>query len=183
MARGSRPPILTRQGGATAVIVLAAVLLLVRPTFANGGTIRVGNQLVGPYEVTVFTSPSPMEVGTVDVSVAVQRAGSSEMVLDAQVSVVVEPVGRQGRGGAFAATHEQATNKLLYAANVDLPTAGLWRFTVEVESALGEGKVAFEAEVAEPSPLSNPSLLLPLAPILLLALWWLLRARRRAAAR
>lgn len=190
--RVSRPRPGTEEGSAVTAplrapgswtVTVAAILtalFLAAPVSANGGTIRVGSQPAGPFEVTVFTSPTPLEVGKADVSVAVQRAGTNDMVLNAQVSVVAEPMGQQGAGGTFVATHEQATNKLLYAANVRLPSAGLWRFTVDVRSDLGAGSVAFEAEASEPSLLSNPALLLLAVPPAALGLWWLSRTRRRA---
>ncbi len=167
---------------ALAVVLMCTSLALARPVLANGGTIRVGSEPSGPYEITVFTSPTPIVTGVLDVSVAVQRAGASEMVREAQVTVVTEPVGHQGPGGTFVATHAQATNKLFYAANVWLPSAGLWRFHVEVRSDLGTGTVSFEAEASEPGLLSNPALLLLAAPPAALALWWVWRSGRRARA-
>jgi hypothetical protein len=171
----------SRPGVAASLLLLTVVLLAAPPALANGGTIRVGNQAAGPYEVTVFTSPTPIQTGSVDVSVAVQKAGASEVVLDAQVAVLVEPVGHEGTARTFPATHEQATNKLFYAANVDLPAAGVWRFTVNVGGSLGAGAVSFEAEASQPGLLGNPALSLTLVPVLL-GIWWLWRRRRRVAA-
>ncbi len=161
---------------------LAAILLLApAPSVqANGGKLQVGNRQAGPFELTVFTDPTPIRVGTVDVSVAVQRAGTSDFVPDARVTVGTQPLGLAAPGGTFAATHERATNKLFYAADVILPAAGRWLIAVQVASELGEGSVSFEVEATEPSLLDDPLVvMLFAAPPLLLILWWVARTRRR----
>src|SRR5438045_982966 len=53
--------------------------------YANGGRVQVERQTAGPYALTVFTDPTPIPVGIVDVSVAVQPVGSSFFVPNAQV--------------------------------------------------------------------------------------------------
>lgn len=152
-----------------------------QPVLANGGTIQLSRAPAGPYEVTVLTSPSPLTVGVADVSVLVQRPGADEVVSDARVTVGTEPLARAGPGGSFEATHEQATNKLFYAANVELPTAGRWRFRVHVTGPSGEGAVSFEAEVAEAGLLDQPLVLLILVlPLGAAAIWWLARSGRKA---
>lgn len=172
-----------RTRAAVAVTLLLASLLVALASggraLANGGMIQVAGKPIGPYLVTVFTSPSPLRVGVVDVSALVQRAGSQEPVLDARVTVTTEPVGHAGPGGSFEATHEQATNKLYYAANVDLPAEGRWRIALQVSGPEGEGTVAFEVEASRESLLDRPLLLmalmvLPLIPIA----WWLSRGGR-----
>ncbi len=131
------------------VLLLLLVLgLSAQPVLANGGTIQLADQPAGPYAVTVFTSPSPIRVGTVDVSVLVKRGQSEDLVLDAQVMVTAEPIDHQGAGGTFEATHDQATNKLFYAANVSLPTPGRWKLTVQIAGREGSGAVDFTVDVS-----------------------------------
>jgi hypothetical protein len=149
---------------------------------ANGGTVRVGNQRAGPYDLTVFTDPTPVRPGVCDVSVAVARAGSSDLVQDAQVTVRAVHVGRQGDAVSAPATHERATNKLFYAADVPLASAGRWRIDVEVKSALGEGAVSFEVEAEEAGFLDNPAAVGAVVVLPVVAVAWLLsraRSRRR----
>lgn len=161
------------------VFICLVWMLAAAPVQANGGKVQIGNQMAGPYQITVFTDPTPIRVGVVDVSVAVQKAGSTEMVQDARVTVTTEPLGRSGAGGVYVATHERATNKLFYAADVEVPAAGRYAVTVDVRSGLGEGSVSFEMEVEEASPFDNAALLLVAAlPLLLLLAWWLRGARR-----
>ena len=121
--------------------------------------------------------------GVVDVSALVEQPNSTDLVEDATVSVVAQPTTGSLPPTTFAATHEQATNKLFYAANVQLPTAGQWQLTIHVEGADGQGDVSFDADVTETGllnlPLSVPLLvLLPLAIVIM----WLRRTGRTRAA-
>lgn len=160
--------------------VLFALLLSTAAAQANGGTIQMASQPAGPYQLTVVTSPSPIRVGVVDVSVLVQKAGSDDLVQDATVLVAADPIGHEGRTGTFQATHELATNKLFYAANVDLPTEGYWRIGVRVMREGAEGSVSFQVEASPASLLDNPLLLVALlaTPLLLASAWWILARRK-----
>jgi hypothetical protein len=81
------------------------------------------SQRAGPYEVSVCTSPGPILVEYVDVSAMVQRPGG-ELVQDAQVGVSAKPSSAQASGPSVQATHDQATNKLFYAAPVAVGATG-----------------------------------------------------------
>lgn len=169
-----------RQARAWAVVCagIAAVLACVGTAMANGGTLQVSREPAGPYVVTVFTDPSPLRVGDADVSVLVERAGSDDLVHDARVTVTTEPVGRVGQVGTFDATHEQATNKLFYAAQIELPSEGTWRIGVRATGQLGDGGITFDANVGPAGLLDRPLLLLVLAAVpASLALWWFSRSR------
>lgn len=129
---------------------ISVALTFSRPANANGGTIQVSMERAGPYEVTVMTDPSPIRVGTVDVSVLVERADGN-LVQDAKVMVTATPaVGPEG-AASYEATHDRATNKLFYAADVPISRAGVWQIEVAISGALGEGAVGFAIEAAEPS--------------------------------
>lgn len=138
---------------------LAALLglLLAPPALADGGLVRI-SQPLGPYTVTVFSAPTPLRAGPIDLSVLVQRDGTP--VLDLPVSIVL-------RGGETrleaAATHAAATNKLLYAAPLVLPAAGRWVVNVTV----GAESVGFEMDAEPPLGLLEywPYLLLPFVVI------------------
>lgn len=165
---------------ATLALLLSALVLPAQVARANGGIIRLAQERAGPYELTVMTSPSPIRVGSVDVSAMVERAGTGELVQEARVVVTAEPIGHAGTSGMFEATRERATNKLFYAADVQLPTDGRWRIGVQVSGRLGEGAVSFEVEASPPSLFDNPMLVLLLAVLPIgVILWWLSRARPR----
>jgi len=129
----SRVP--TRLLAAGALIVVAATAAL-----ADGGLVRV-SETAGPFVVTVFTAPTPLRVGRADVSVMVQTAGDRSAVLDAEVELVARAYHTELH---TIATREAATNKLLYAALIDLPAPGAW--TIEARVRRGES-VAVSCDV------------------------------------
>ena len=143
---------------AALLLTMAMALLIERPacSLADGGVVQL-QESAGPFVVTVFTETMTLRTGPVDVSVMVQRRDTSDVVLDASVELQFLPppgamVSRQemfcGPDGtvlrgvttndvtgprAIPATRGRATNKLLYAANVELPAAGDWRMRVRVQ--------------------------------------------------
>lgn len=156
--------------------ILAGLLTLgaLGPTsiaLANGGTLQV-SETVGPYQVSVYSSPSPPRVGLADVSVLVQRAETDEVVDDAQVEITAAPVGHAGSGGTYPATRGQATNRLYYAAHIPLGSEGRWRFEVMVAGPEGSGQVGFEAQVGQAGLLDSTLVwvVLALLPVAMVAL-------------
>jgi hypothetical protein len=116
----------------------------------DGGTVSFRGK-AGPYEVTVFTAPSPLRAGPVDVSVLVQGA-KGEPVPGASVSVALARHGRSGPSLHAAATAEAATNKLLKSALFELPTSGSWDVTVTIAEGDDGAPVGFSLELLEPLP-------------------------------
>jgi hypothetical protein len=167
---------MTARARLTALALAGALLLVVvPPVLANGGTVRVSRQAVGPYLVSVFTSPTPMRTGEVDISVLVQDAGR-ESVLDVPVRVDAIPVGFQADSVRHPATREQATNKLFKAAKFDVREPGEWEFLVRVGGDEG-GSVRFVVELTDPTLLDRPYLLAALILLPLALLAWLLLGR------
>ena len=117
---------------------------------ADGGAVRL-RERAGGYQVAVFTSPTPLRAGPVDVSVLVQDAATGECVPEARVTVRL-----QGPGAAPAlerpATTEAATNKLFRAAEFQLPEPGWWDVAVAVEGPHGPALVRFGLQADEPPP-------------------------------
>lgn len=137
--------------------IVTALLTALAPRFArgDGGIIQL-REVQGPFSVTVFTSPEAQSGGPVDVSVLIQRRETGEVVLDADVSLTLSPpnggpvkqsdpfCGLPQTAAGFQlpdvmkhpmsvrATREQASNKLLYAAPVELNAAGDWQLHVFV---------------------------------------------------
>ena len=128
-----------------------ATILVAGRAWANGGLIRVSQAPTGPYEVSVYTSPTPLRAGAADVSVLVDRAGSAAVVNDAQVVLTVTNIDNPTDTSRFEATRQNATNKLFYAANVDFRSAGRWRIQTDIRSTLGTGALQFDVDVEEAS--------------------------------
>jgi hypothetical protein len=118
---------------------------------ADGGTLCL-LQRAGGYQVAVFSSPTPLRAGPVDISVLVQDASTGEQVPKAQVIVRLKLRGVTAPPLNCPATTEAATNKLFHAAKFDLPEAGRWDVEVRIDGPLGAASVRCELEAAEPLP-------------------------------
>ena len=120
---------------------------------ADGGQVRVMQQ-IGDYQLTVFTSPNPLRAGPVDVSVLVQDAATGQTVPNATITVELTPADPSRPAIRAAATTTAATNKLLRAALVDLPSDGRWNVCVETTTVADQApfKISFAIEAAPPLP-------------------------------
>ena len=109
-------------------------------------------ELVGGYQVAVFTAPTPLRAGPVDISVLVQNASTGEQVPGARVIVRLKQPGATGPLLEHRATTEAATNKLFHAAKFDLLDPGRWEVEVRIDGPLGTASVRCELEAAGPLP-------------------------------
>jgi hypothetical protein len=134
-------------------LLLVSSLILHPSSFlrADGGTIRLSDQQ-GSYRITVFTAPTPLRAGPVDLSVLIQEAATGELASEVLVTIKAERRGSPGVTLHHPATKEAATNKLYYAANFDLPEPGWYSLEVSIDGALGEALVRFELEAAQAVP-------------------------------
>ena len=113
----------------------------------DGGAVRF-HERRGDRLITVFTSPTPLCAGPVDISVLVQDAHSGRPLRDQSIMVHAYPPDHARSGRSALATPEAATNKLLCAAQLDLPDPGRWHVELTLEG-LGQGRaIGFEVEVA-----------------------------------
>lgn len=154
------------------LLFLAAAAL----AFADGGSVLL-HQRSGPFFITVFGAA---QVGLTDFTVLVQNASDQSPILDAEVNVFVARNMRR-------ATHDQAANKLLYAASIRFYRAGNYSMLVRVSRNGEEGSVNGNIAVAPATP---PWLaywayfaLVPVAILLFALNQWLkaTRVRRRPA--
>lgn len=138
----------------------------------------------GPFIVTVFSEPVPVRAGKADLSVMVENATDQSNVQDAHVLLRL----RKMESGsvvevAAPATHDRATNKLLYAASVTLPSAGLWQMTVDVREKSDTASAAGDLSVltAEPPLIQHWPLfaVVPLMIVFFVLNQWLKSRRRR----
>jgi hypothetical protein len=139
-----------RAGASTVCLLAVAGLITACPAElrADGGTLRASEQS-GPFRITAFTSPTPPRPGPIDVSVMVQDAATDKVLPEAEVTISAtgQGGGHEIRGRASAAA---ATNKLLQAALIRLPSAGRWTIDARVISPAGSGEMAFQLDVAPP---------------------------------
>ncbi len=99
---------------------------------ADGGRLRFSRN-TGPFIVTLFTAPEPLTPGPVDFSVMVQDAATGEILPSASILLNLDST--NGRAISVSTNHKAATNKLLQAAEVILPTTGKWHVHLEVAKA------------------------------------------------
>ncbi len=167
--------------------LLALLLLaLAGEAMADGGIVRAAGG-EGPWRITIFSSPTPFRAGPIDLSVLVQDPTTDEAVLDAEVNLMLRPLDGQASTMLVEATREQATNKLLYAALLELPAPGGWQVDVAVQLGDDAGRLSTTvvADEAVPAVWSFWGWLsIPLVAILLFACnQWLVRTRRRSRPR
>ena len=112
---------------------------------ADGGTVQF-EKSAGPFLITVFTTPSPLRAGPVDISLLIQSRDSQQPVLDCQALVQLRKEGAMNIRSE--ATHGVAQNKLLYAAQVNIPEPGLWELGVAIQRGDDSINVAGEITVA-----------------------------------
>lgn len=155
-----------------AVVIATAFLSLncwTTPAPGDGGTLRAWKQQ-GDFDVAVFTEPSPVVAGLVDLSVLVLDRKTGEPNTKARVMIELSPVGRPAQAMRQAATRQAATNKLLRAAVFELPHAGRYEVDVGIEGPTGIARIQFVMDVGKPwSPLTGiwPWILWPVPVILL----------------
>src|SRR5262249_44815805 len=130
--------------------------VLVAHLAKGDGGIVLFHEARDPFSVTIFVAPETARGGLADLSVLVQWRTNGQVVLDADVSLTLDPptgstmsqtdpvcslpwaaAGVQFPDGiplpmTVRATRAQAANKLLYAAPLKLNAAGDWRLHVIV---------------------------------------------------
>jgi hypothetical protein len=104
---------------------------------ADGGDVQLVERY-GDVQISVFTAPTPLRAGPVDVSVLVLDAVTGEPVPDATIELILSPAGLSDTAMRATATREAATNKLMRSAIVELPAAGTWNMSVDVTTPTGE---------------------------------------------
>jgi hypothetical protein len=166
---------------------------------ADGGIIRT-QESKGLFTLTIFTPAEVSRGLPTDITVMVQSRDSSEVVMDADVELGFAPpvgasfnpndlvcgpgngvpVGLRGHPTAFAATHAQAANKLLYGASVVFPGAGNWQLRATIRRGNEAASASCTLPVSAPaSRLATtwPCLALPPLAIALFACNQWLRKR------
>jgi hypothetical protein len=110
--------------------LLLFVSLAQAQVLADGGAVQWRAE-AGHFVVAVFTSPAPLTVGPVDISLLLQNRQGLEPVLDASVLLLLRA---QSDGAEIRtlATRDQAQNKLLYAGQAMLTEPGTWRIAASI---------------------------------------------------
>lgn len=158
------------------VVALTLLLGMPRLVAADGGKLQLRRE-IGPYQVTIFTSPTPLRPGPIDLSVLVQDEAGA-IVNAAEIDFQLK-----NEKGALLLQHASqaaATNKLLQSAKFVLPEGGVWQVEAQI---VGETTVTANFELTAYETHSDWitagwMLLLPLAAITLFVTRERLRQRR-----
>ncbi len=165
------------------MFIALSLVALATTARAGQGTVQFV-QTDGPFVVTVFTAPSPLRAGPVDVSVMAQNRLDQRPVLDGQV--LVELQSKNGVVVRAEALRGQAENDLLYAALINVPESGRWvlNVTINREHELAKISGSITVDSARGCWFSNwRSLALPSIVIVLFVLnQWLKRRRTNGCA-
>jgi hypothetical protein len=128
---------------------LAVVLVLgVWATGArgDGGTILL-HQDAGPFIITLFATPQPLQVGGADLSVMVQDRSSEEVLLDPVIDLSTAPEAERGVQQTVRLERGRASNRLLQAATVNFSRAGKWRLMLLVRRGNDAASLSTECVV------------------------------------
>lgn len=146
-----------------AIRSICALALLATPLFADGGAV-LSRQLSGPFVITVFAAPVPLRAGPVDLTVLVQTRDALQPVLDANVSIRLNGASQI----VATASRSSAQNKLLYAATLDLPQPGEWKYTILARSSAGQAAISGAFQADPPAlPLASYAFYLAIPPMLI----------------
>ena len=116
--------------------------------FADGGTVQFRRN-AGPFWVSLFSTPAPLRPGRVDLSVLLESKANHQPLLDAAVRIAVR---KDDRTINLEATRAQATNKLLYACQADIPSSGRWDVEVIVDRNGQRASATGTLSVLDPLP-------------------------------
>lgn len=136
-----------------AIVIWLSAFIAIFPAVvhADAGAVRASKR-DDKCQVTVFTDPTPLRAGAIDVSVFVQDAGTGQAILDRLIDIEVAPRRRSSEKIHLTATSAVASNKLFQAANFNLPHAGWWAFTVVVRRPTGSIDLHFDLEAGDSLP-------------------------------
>jgi hypothetical protein len=115
---------------------------------ADGGDLKFSGRR-GDRLISIFTAPTPLLAGRVDMSVLVQDVESGRAITDLSIDVQAEHVDQPQARVSAPATNEQATNKLLRAASLDFNKPGRWHVEVFVQGEDRDQPIAFDLDIAE----------------------------------
>jgi hypothetical protein len=133
--------------GRCLLLMMFAKLLL-----GDGGTV-VFHKPAGDFDVTVFSKSEAVRAGLNDLSVMVQQRSDNSAVMNATVLLHLQ---RNQSGQITRLTaicrHDKATNKLLYAASVNIPSTGTWSLEADVASGGRNASAYGSIDVFAPLP-------------------------------
>jgi hypothetical protein len=177
-------PRANRRTVSLAFALAVAAALATADARADGGAVCASGP-VGRTRVTLFTSPTPLRVGTVDLSVLVQDAATGESLPDAAVKFRIRGDADATGSMEVDARSGASANRLLQSALLRLASPGEVVIEAFVRARGSEGSVSCAARIEDAAPalLAHwPLVALPPVCVGLFA-WHQALVRRQAARR
>ena len=130
--------------------------------WADGGAI-LQRSTVNGLDVTIFAAPSPLRAGPVDFSVLVQKAGGTDPILDAEVTMAwsaapdafpawMPPCCSMEKSDKMTALRGHSKNRMLYSAMVPVRSAGPSKLLVRIDWNDTTSSVPVQLIAAPPRP-------------------------------
>jgi hypothetical protein len=128
------------------LVVILVLGLSATGARGDGGTMLL-HQDAGPFTITLFAAPQPLQAGAADLSVMVQDRNSGEVLLDPVIDLSVAPEAERALQQTVRLARGQASNRLLQAAKVQFSRAGKWRLTLLVRRGNDAASLSTECTV------------------------------------
>lgn len=157
-------------------VILASVCVLLLVAFsqvsAHGcGQVMINSQRSDNTVVTVCQFPAPAITGINHITVALSDDTTRQPILNREVTVYAQS---ETQTLALPATHDNATNRLLYEADFNLREVGEWQFEIEIEGV--SEPLSFSAELAS-APLFSAERIAAIVAVFAVILIWLIVQR------
>ncbi|MQG21174.1 MAG: hypothetical protein FI725_04100 [SAR202 cluster bacterium] len=140
---------------ATSLISIATFASLLFNTItvqANGvGTTHLQDEAVGPYLVTLKTSPAQLTVGTIRASLLIRSSETNEPLSasEATVTITGKTVSQSDEKGPFNSFVKEGVTPPHHDVDILLDKIGVWLLTVEINGELGLGEVVIPITIVK----------------------------------
>ena len=162
---------------AVAITLAFSGALLAEGADAHGsGTLQLRSEPSGPYWVTVWTSPEPVRVGEMHVTIGVGDVDGAP-ILDAYVEVEIANLRDDGLLLSGLARTENSANKLLYEVDFELAVPGIYIVTVMVSGDEGYGSSSFDLEVLVGNSYDWVVVVCLVGCVVVFLSWWFFKRR------
>lgn len=130
------------------------------------GKVVIANEHLSGYMITVCHFPFPAETGTNHITVALSDEQTKQPMLNQSVMITATNGTKSIRK---AATHDNATNRLLYEADFNIKQAEEWTFEIGVSGV--NRPLTFTAVISQATFLSAERIAAGLAVVIVVTIW------------
>jgi hypothetical protein len=150
------------------ILITLLLLFVTRLANADGGAIQFQGDS-GPFHITLFTLPSILQAGPIDVTVLLQEKSTMEPLLDADIRFGLTLI-REGTTQRDAwlppacawtptsgltdvpARLNHGENKLLYGTLIQVPRAGTWNLETNIKRGSERTTISTTLSINPPAP-------------------------------